>query len=305
MSDDTSLWLELTPSCNLSCAFCYNPWRSGGKTSYPPSASYDALRDGVGRLLGQVSFRYVALSGGEPLLYPRLVDLTRWLSNSGQRTILTTNGRLLTAQRLTALRGAGLDGVQVSLLGSRAQTHDALAGRASWMQALAALARARAESLSTSATFIATLSNIEELNGVVELVARLGVEHLVVNELQPVGSAAEQLPQLDVSPAAFQRAIASAEGVATRVGVRLHPIHARSGTSTQGAVSGWRRWSVSPDGKLKLCNHSTRTLGSLTTLDDESLTTLAHCLRDGDYASVEHAINNCLCFERALQESLG
>lgn len=298
MRDDPSLWLELTPSCNLSCAFCYNPWRSGGKVAHPQTISYDLLCDAVARLVERTRFRYVALSGGEPLLYRRLPELTAWLAARGQRTILTTNGRLLTEARLAALTAAGLDGVQVSLLGSRARTHDTLAGRASWLQALGALARSRAAGLSTAATFIVTSGNVSELPETVALLARLDVRQLVVNELQPVGSAGEQLDALEIAPERFETALEAASAAAREHGVTLIPIRAASAEA--GLEAGWRRWSIAPDGALKLCNHSTRTLGSLPELPDEALDALADALERGRYERLAEHVDGCLCFERAL-----
>ena len=67
------------------------PLRSRGKSAYPVAAPYDELRHGVDRLIQNVSFRYVALSGGEPLLYAPLLKLIGWLSERKQSTILTTN----------------------------------------------------------------------------------------------------------------------------------------------------------------------------------------------------------------------
>jgi MoaA/NifB/PqqE/SkfB family radical SAM enzyme len=296
-----SLWLELTPRCNLSCQFCYNPWRSEDKSKHPVGISYEVLTKQVSRLLDRAEFRYVALSGGEPLLYPHLPALTSWLSARQQRAILTTNGRLLTGTRIESLQTAGLAGVQVSLLGAKSATHDALAGRASWRQALHAIADARAAGMSTAVTFIATEANLHELLNVVKLVASLGVVHLVVNELQPVGSARANLDHLDVSSRCFQDMVRQATRLADGLGVSINVIRSRA--SSEDRASGlWRRWSISPDGHLKLCNHSTDTLGALQQLTDERLDAIVEHLASGDLEQLVGTVNNCGCFDRALRQ---
>jgi len=298
MRELPSLWLELTPRCNLACQFCYNPWRGGSKADHPEQVAPEVLRAQIARVLDRVEFGYVALSGGEPLLYDDLVGLTRWLTERGQRTILTTNGRLLRPGRVSALREAGLGGVQVSLLGSRARTHDELAGRSSWVQALQAIAHARAAGLSTSATFIATATNLDELPRMPELVSHLGVTRIVVNELQPVGSAHENLDELDVSGERFEAVVREAQLSAARTGVTLSIVRFNAPAYTPTA-GGWHRWSVSPDAQLKLCNHSSQTLGPLSDLEDDDLDGLAHHLSTGDYAALEHRVDSCRCFALA------
>lgn len=297
-----SLWLELTPNCNLRCVFCYNPWRDGPKSAFPSRQTYAALQSGVDRLLRAVRFRYVALSGGEPLLYPSLMELVSWLSDRGESLVLTTNGRLLSQARAEELRDAGLGTVQISLLGSNSRTHDALAGRPSFDQALRAMACARSAGLATSTTFIATSSNIRELPRVVKLVGLLGQTELVVNELHPVGSAADEMDTLGISTRQFERALHAARRVGATTDVDVVPVRAAS-ASTGGPVvaRGWRRWSVSPDGCIKLCNHSSRTVGSLAEMTDDQINWLALALDEGRYEELSRDVDNCLCFTRAVQ----
>ena len=148
-------------------------------------------------------------------------------------------------------------------------------------------------------TFIATASNLIELPQVVELIARLGSDQIIVNELQMVGSATENEEVLEVSPERFQAALDASLPVAQRLGVGVTVIRAASAADEWDARRGWRRWSVSPDCELKLCNHSTRTLGRLAEFDYNSIRRLASSLADEDYKSLRHSVDNCLCFERA------
>ncbi|MGI8414120.1 MAG: radical SAM protein [Solirubrobacteraceae bacterium] len=300
-----SLWLELTPRCNLACAFCYNPWRAAPKSDHPASVGYDELLAGIERLLGRVDFSYVALSGGEPLLYPKLAPLVSWLRARDQDTILTTNGRLLTQARASALRDRGLGAVQVSLLGSRSVTHDRLAGRASYHQTLRAMAGSRATGLPTAATFILTGVNAPELPRCVELVSRLGLRHLVVNELQPVGSALLDLGRLMMMAERVEAVLGAARQAAKQWGVELTIIRAATAAARGEALEhGWRRWSISPDGQLKLCNHASRTLGAVVDIPEVRLDAVVTALSKGHYERLGDSVNNCLCFDRALDRRL-
>ncbi|HEX8645889.1 MAG TPA: radical SAM protein [Thermoleophilaceae bacterium] len=293
-----SLWLELTPRCNLDCAFCYNPWRPGTKAEHPERVSDEELRVAIDRLLRCADFSYVALSGGEPLLYPQLASLTGWLDDRGARTVLTTNGRLMTRRRLDELRDNGLDAVQVSLLGSTPELHDGLAGRQSWKQAVTALVLALDAGADVAATFIATRSNLDDLPRTVELLGRLGVRQMVVNELQPVGSARVNLGALAVDSERFDEVLAEAMPVAERWDVTIFPVLAHGRGPRSEAI--WGRWSLSPDGKLKLCNHSTKTLGRVASWPQGRFKSFAADLQAGRLGPFRDAVDNCQCFTAAL-----
>jgi MoaA/NifB/PqqE/SkfB family radical SAM enzyme len=57
----------------------------------------------------------IALVGGEPLLHPDIVELVRYCRQLGLATSLTTNGFLLTRDKLRALEEAGLQVMQISV----------------------------------------------------------------------------------------------------------------------------------------------------------------------------------------------
>lgn len=301
---DPSLWLELTPQCNLSCAFCYNPWRPRSRREFPRSRGFDELRADISQLREYARFRYVALSGGEPLLYRQIVELTAWLAALGERTILTTNGRLLGQGKLDTLVAAGLEGLQVSILGSREATHDSLAGRRSWRRALDALARGRAAGLDTCATFIATAPNLWEMPEVVGLIASLGVTTLVVNEVQLVGSAAVNASSVAIDANAYDEAVRSAQAAGARHGVMVRPVRGASATLVGSHKRAWDRWSLSPDGRLKLCNHSSKDLGVVDDLTPTTIKMLQRLSRGSFDETMLERIDNCACMRRAVFSSI-
>lgn len=294
-----SLWLELTPRCNLGCAFCYNPWRPEPAAAHPPALEAAGYIAAIEPLIVRHAFDYVALSGGEPLLYSGLEQLTAALARHGQRPLLTTNGRLLTRARLERLRDAGLVAVQVPLLAATPEVHDRLSGRRCWRQALRALALGLEHGLSTAATFVATQENCDELPSTVELLASLGVRRLVVNELHARG-AAEGRPELSVAPAALKRQLHAASAAGERRGVDVCFVAASDELDHRsGPLSAWHRLAVAPDGQLKLCNQSRTTLGALGQLGDAELERIVADLATGTLAPYRRRVDSCSCFERA------
>lgn len=119
--------LLLSGRCNLSCAYCYQSHTGGGRMSWESArAALEAL--GAGR---HGAFA-VELSGGEPLLEARTVRrVVRFLAANGDPAAaecsLTTNGTLLTAERLRFLLAHGV-AVRVSCDGVEAAQRQRGAG---------------------------------------------------------------------------------------------------------------------------------------------------------------------------------
>lgn len=59
--------------------------------------------------------RQLSISGGEPTLYPQLIDLVSYASHSGMRVSMNTNGSRVTREFAERLIAAGLWRVKVSL----------------------------------------------------------------------------------------------------------------------------------------------------------------------------------------------
>lgn len=81
----TSLFLRTT-GCNLRCWFCDTPY-----TSWEPEGHQRPWHDVLEELLGD-GCEHVVITGGEPLLQPDLVPLTRELRAAGRVITIETAG---------------------------------------------------------------------------------------------------------------------------------------------------------------------------------------------------------------------
>ncbi|MGE5646386.1 MAG: radical SAM protein [Acidobacteriota bacterium] len=100
--------LVVTRRCNLSCAYC----NEYDHVSQPVPA--ETLYERVDRLAA-LGTGVVTMSGGEPLLHPRLEDVIRRIRSHSMIAGMITNGYLLTAARIRELNRAGLDHLQISI----------------------------------------------------------------------------------------------------------------------------------------------------------------------------------------------
>ena len=289
-----SLWLELTPRCDLACTFCYNPWREGGWTVRPSVLPFPVLRQQLGRLMARARFDFVALSGGEPLLYDELISLVQWVRQRSLTSLLTTNGRLFTRERADELRSAGLDGVQVSVLGATAETHDRLAGRACWADAIRALALGLEMGFCPAASCVVTQGNVSEVMALISTLARIGVRRVILNTVQPAGSALRRLDQLAVpEDAELDRAW---RDTCRRAGMELVLVRPRARATASGAAE-WPRLVLGSDGALRLCNVSSTSIGNILEMGDEDLDALIADVCRGNVEKYRDRVEGCACIQ--------
>ncbi len=103
--------LSLTDRCDLACVYC-RPSRTDGYLEQ--RLDDEAWRTMVRGLL-RAGVRRVRLTGGEPLLHPRVVEMVRFLAEQDLDDLaLTTNGTRLLPLAGT-LRKAGLQRITVSI----------------------------------------------------------------------------------------------------------------------------------------------------------------------------------------------
>ena len=103
------LRLSLTGRCNFKCSYCYTP------EAPPPQVSHDFMLRLVGLFASQ-GVDKVRLTGGEPLIHPKIIEIARRVKEIPgiKHLAITTNGFLL-HRHLTSLLDAGLDSMNLSL----------------------------------------------------------------------------------------------------------------------------------------------------------------------------------------------
>jgi len=103
-ADNGISWLEPTTECNLRCEGCYrDPHGVGHK-------SLDAVRAELETFKTLRKSDCMSIAGGDPLVYPHIVELVKIVREMGWKPIINTNGLALDALLLKALKRAGAFG---------------------------------------------------------------------------------------------------------------------------------------------------------------------------------------------------
>lgn len=108
-----NLRVSLTAACNYACTYCV----PDGKrlVAAQDELSAEALARGVAYLVEAAGIDQLRITGGEPLVSPRLEAFLVAVATLGLKDIsLTTNGQLL-ARKLPLLQAAGIRRLNVSL----------------------------------------------------------------------------------------------------------------------------------------------------------------------------------------------
>jgi GTP 3',8-cyclase len=108
------LRISITDRCNMRCVYCM-PTNNNEWFGQNDILAYDEIVR-LARILARLGIEKIRITGGEPLLRPKLEDLIRKLSNlDGIKSIsMTTNGLFL-RDKVMQLRDSGLKSINVSL----------------------------------------------------------------------------------------------------------------------------------------------------------------------------------------------
>jgi len=178
------LYVYLTEGCNLACRHCWLAPRFD-----PDLLSTQWLAPELfARVLDEalpLGLSEVKLTGGEPLLHPKLPRLLDELQTRELSVVVETNGTLLTAGTAARLGELGAR-VSVSLDGADAVTHDELRGvQGAFERACRGVSLLAEAGVRTQVIFTVMRGNVEQLTAVPTLAQELGASSVKFNVVQP------------------------------------------------------------------------------------------------------------------------
>jgi MoaA/NifB/PqqE/SkfB family radical SAM enzyme len=181
------LELHLTYTCPERCVFCSEAHRMEKYNPFPVTWGRVAsiLRTHAAR-----GVTAVHLTGGEPTIHPRFVDVLKLAKKLGMRTSVGTIGTMLRRPDFAASALPYLDEALFSIHGPSADIHDAITGRdGSFAQVTEALklAVAHRPGFGTFVNTVITAANIDHLADTVDLVQSMGASLIIISNTTPEG----------------------------------------------------------------------------------------------------------------------
>lgn len=194
-----------TRRCNLRCRHCYSKSSgecdtSGEMTGDEARAFMDDLADfGVPVLL---------FSGGEPLLRKDFPELAEYATSLGLRTVISTNGTMITGETAAHLKDIGISYVGVSLDGV-GQVHDRFRGRdGAFERAVQGMRNCLDHDLKVGVRFTINRANKDQVPRIFDLVRRENLHRACFYHLVYTGRA-EDLKEHDLEAEETRRVVDS------------------------------------------------------------------------------------------------
>jgi MoaA/NifB/PqqE/SkfB family radical SAM enzyme len=181
------LQVHPTRRCNLRCLHCYSS--SGPEQREELDA--DVLEGALGDAAA-LGYDVASFSGGEPVLYPHLGRLLRHSRQCGLRTTVTSNGMLLDARHLDALKGH-TDVLAISLDGIPASHNRMRAAPRAFEIMLSRLDSVRESGIPFGFIFTLTQFNLDELDWAARFALEQGARLFQIHPLEDVGRATHEL----------------------------------------------------------------------------------------------------------------
>jgi radical SAM protein with 4Fe4S-binding SPASM domain len=179
------IFWESTGACNLRCRHCRRNDTDG--TLLADELSTQEVRRWLEELRTWCR-PLLIVSGGEALLRTDIFHVLNFAARLGLHTAVSTNGTLLTRERVVKLKKAGVRRVSVSLDGNRAGTHDAMRGVAGVFEAaVEGLGLLRRAGLNTQINMTVCRSNRKEVDGLFRMAEEAGVNAVHLFLFIPVG----------------------------------------------------------------------------------------------------------------------
>lgn len=179
------LYLYLTEGCNLKCRHCWLAPKYETPEKQYGHLDVDLLCDCIrqAKLLGLTR---VKLTGGEPLMHPRIAEILDFIKNENLGLTIETNGVLCTPELAAQIASVKHISISVSLDGSDAATHEWVRGvPGSFDAALRGIANLSAAGLKPQIIMSVMRHNRSQMKALVELAEGLGAGSVKFNIVMP------------------------------------------------------------------------------------------------------------------------
>ncbi len=165
---------NITRRCNLRCVHCYS---DSDNQRYPGELTWDEMVRVVDDL-ADFGVPVLLLSGGEPTIHPRFLDLSRYARAKGLRLTLSTNGTLIDEEMAAQLKELGYGYVGISLDGI-GETHDRFRGRfGTFDKVMRAIRACRSIEQKVGLRLTLTSHTIEQIDPLLDLVEKEGIDRV-------------------------------------------------------------------------------------------------------------------------------
>ncbi len=272
----SNIAFEITSGCNLDCVYCYNIWKSPGAGIAPGQGSYKKSIRTLREFFRQADVPNVTLTGGEPFLAERFMEVALFCRMEGKGVTLITNGTSGTPAQYNDLLKVGVSLFELPVHSSDEAVHDMMAGvHGSWRKSVASVNSLCEIGADPVVVIVLTRFNIESVARTLDFIASLGVKRVMVNRYNIGGRYTANPAAVSATHSQLRNAFAGIECKAPELGLRVtsnvctprcildphdYP-HIGFGNCSPDMAR--RPLTLDMDGSIRLCNHSPVVAGNI------------------------------------------
>jgi SynChlorMet cassette radical SAM/SPASM protein ScmE len=186
--------LEITSRCNLRCSYCY--YYDNPAVQYHDLPGHEWLE--FFDELGRARVMEVCIAGGEPFIRRDLPHLIEGIVRNRMRYSILSNGSFITDELAKFLADTGrCNYVQISLDGSRPESHDRARGAGSFRKALRGIRILQRHAVDVTVRVTIHRYNVHDLEGIARyLLEDLGLPEFSTNAVGYLGSCRSHAKEL-------------------------------------------------------------------------------------------------------------
>ena len=187
----------VTQKCNLKCKHCYSEATEEAALNELSTNEAKKLLDDIVEL----GVHLLIFDGGEPLYRDDFLELVRYASKKGLRTVIGSNGSLIDLEMAKNLKEAGVMAVQISLDGAKAETHDWFRGiEGSFEEALSGARACKEIGLGFQFGMTIRRGTLSEIPAMLQLAVDEGANAAELFDLIQVKRVKEKIPNEILTP---------------------------------------------------------------------------------------------------------
>ena len=213
MANPLALIAELTHRCPLHCVYCSNPLELQNRANELTTATWTRIFQEA----AQAGVLQADLTGGEPLARTDIIELVRAARTAGLYVNLITSGMPLDEARLAKLIDAGLDHLQLSFQGARAEIANEISGTKAHAQKLRVLELLRQVRVAVTLNFVIHRANIGQIDEMLALAESSSATRVEFANVQYYGWAFANRERLLPTRAQLDRSIETLKSAQERL----------------------------------------------------------------------------------------
>jgi 12,18-didecarboxysiroheme deacetylase len=174
---------NITRKCNLKCVHCYAHAKATTENNELTTQQGKKLIDD----LAQFGVPVLLFSGGEPLVREDLPELAAYAVQKRMRTVISTNGTLISAETAQILKDIGLSYVGISLDGMQ-EINDRFRGvKGAFESALEGIKNCQAAGIKVGLRFTINKCNVGEIPNIFKLIEEMDIPRVCFYHLVYAG----------------------------------------------------------------------------------------------------------------------